>query len=97
MRSLIIAAALIAGATAAVARPDTLRMTCNQARAVVASQGAAVLGSGPNIYDRYVADRRFCPPGDVARASYVQTIDAPYCPVGGVCVTPESSRRHFRR
>ena len=49
-----------AGSALSQARPDSLRMTCNQARAFVAARGAVILGSGPHIYDRIVSDQRFC-------------------------------------
>lgn len=80
----------------AQSRPDSLGMTCAQARALVARHGAVVLGTGPMVYDRFVADRRFCPPGDATRPATVQTRDTPYCPVGGTCFQPQTERYFFR-
>ncbi|MET0606350.1 MAG: hypothetical protein ABWZ80_07825 [Beijerinckiaceae bacterium] len=98
MRSLVVAVALLSGAGAAEAqRLDSLRMYCSQARALVASRGAVILGSGPHVYDRFVSDSRFCLPGEVARASWAPTADTPYCPVGNLCQTPDLNRRLLSR
>jgi hypothetical protein len=76
-------------ATAAVAqpRPSTLGMSCSQARALVASQGAVVLGTGPNTYDRYVAHAGFCPRDQLPEPAFERTADNPQCYVGGRCVS----------
>jgi hypothetical protein len=74
-----------AGSAFAQARPDSLRMTCNQARAFVAARGAVILGSGPHVYDRIVSDNRFCTwPQGVERTT-VPTLDTRACFAGYVC------------
>ena len=70
----------------ASARPDTLGLSCAQARSIVARAGAAVLGSGPHVYERYVASRAFCPGRDNAQAAFAPTRDNPQCAVGYRCV-----------
>ena len=62
MRKLLlgIAICLLATGAGAQTRPSTVAMSCAQARNVVASSGAIVLGTGGYTYDRFVADRRFC-------------------------------------
>src|SRR5262245_51485428 len=98
MRSLIVAASLLATLAAAEAqRLDSTRMSCGQARALVESRGAVVLGSGPHVYDRYVSGSRFCEAGEVARASWAPTADNAYCPIGNLCQTPENNRRILSR
>jgi hypothetical protein len=98
MRSLLIAVALLSGVAAAEAqRLDSMRMSCDKARAIVASRGAVILGSGPHVYDRFVSGSRFCEVGEVARASWAPTADNAYCPVGNLCQTPENNRRIFTR
>ena len=52
--------ASVAETAAAQSRLDTTRMSCASARALVLRQGAIVLGSGPSIFDRYVASRAYC-------------------------------------
>ncbi|MET0606349.1 MAG: hypothetical protein ABWZ80_07820 [Beijerinckiaceae bacterium] len=89
MRALLIAAALLAASTAEAQRLDTLRMSCGQTRAVVAQQGAVILGTGPNIYDRYVANSNFCAFGETTRPGWVQTRDNANCVAGGLCYTPD--------
>jgi hypothetical protein len=88
-RILIIAAGagLLMNATAQ-ARPSTLSMTCGQAQALVARQGAIVLSTGEFTYDRYVSDRRFCEVGEALRNEFVPTRDNPQCFVGYSCFTP---------
>jgi hypothetical protein len=77
-------AALIA-ISAVEARESTLTMSCDQARALVAAQGAIVLSTGEFTYERYVADRRFCLIGEDARRSFAPTRDNPKCQIGNVC------------
>jgi hypothetical protein len=74
-----------AGSALSQARPDSLRMTCNQARAFVAARGAVILGSGPHIYDRIVSDQRFCTWPQGVQRTTVPTSDARTCFVGYVC------------
>lgn len=75
----------LAGPAAAQARPDSLTMTCNQARQLVASRGALILGSGPHIYDRIVANQSFCPWPQHVERTFVPTRDTRNCFVGYVC------------
>ncbi len=86
--------AVICGSTlgAAAQRLDTTQMNCGQARKVVATQGAAVLGSGPGIYDRYVNSDQFCMLGEVARQAFAPTRDNAWCPVGYRCETRDNTR-----
>ncbi len=68
MRLALTAALFAAGlAPAAAQRPSTVDMTCAQARNVVLRQGAAVLGTGGQTYDRFVRDRNFCEPTEIGR------------------------------
>jgi hypothetical protein len=69
----------------AQSRPDSLTMTCEQASALVRSRGAIVLGTGPNVFDRYVANGRFCTFPDVAEPAWVTTRDKRQCMVGFRC------------
>jgi hypothetical protein len=69
-------------------RPDSLRMTCQQAAGLVFQRGALVLGSGPHVYDRYVRDRGFCQPTELTRPAFAPTLDHPQCFVGYRCFEP---------
>jgi len=84
-----IPASLIATAlaTGVMAQPagTTLTMTCEQARQIVASEGAVVLRTGPTTYDRYVRDSRFCERFTTTRPAWIRTADTPQCPVGAIC------------
>ncbi len=84
-KSCAVCAILLAGLTVAQARPNTLNMTCSQARALVRSQGSILLSTGRHTYDRYVVSVGFCPAGDYAKSAYVQTRDRRSCRIGYTC------------
>jgi hypothetical protein len=87
MTRMILSVALCASASAASAqpRPSTERLTCSQARAIVASHGAVILNTGPHTYDRYVRDQGFCGLAEVAETVWERTADVVQCPVGYRC------------
>ena len=91
MKPLLVSVAIAGFATGALAQPGatTPAMTCAQARGIVASQGAAVLRTGPTTYDRYVRDGSFCALQETARPAWVRTADVAQCPIGGVCRSNE--------
>ena len=66
-------------------RPDTLHMSCRAASDLVRRSGAIVLSTGPNIYDRYVANEGFCERDEEARPQWLATMDTPQCFVGYYC------------
>ena len=66
-------------------RPQTPSMTCDQARSIVFSRGAAVLGTGGFTYDRFVRDRTFCQINETTEFAVVPTRDTPQCPIGYRC------------
>ncbi len=70
----------------AQSHPLTLQMSCNGARQLVASQGAAVLNTGPTTYDRYVGRYGQCVLGETLDPAWVPTADTPQCPIGYRCV-----------
>jgi hypothetical protein len=87
-----IAAAVAAGITLLIfdaahaeARPDTLQMTCQQTAALIKRAGSVVLGTGPNIYDRYVSSRYSC--GRTTRQDpiWLPTKDVSQCFIGYSC------------
>jgi hypothetical protein len=84
--------ALLATAANAQPRPSTLAMSCAQARALVASRGAIVLGTGPYTYDRYVAHQGFCPRDQITEPAYERTLDSPQCYIGSRCVARRSEQ-----
>lgn len=67
-------------------RPFTPSLVCGQARQIVASRGAVVLGTGTHTYDRYVRDRSFCEINETIEPGWVPTRDTPQCFVGYRCV-----------
>jgi hypothetical protein len=95
MKRFGIALAFAALATTACAqsRPDTRKMTCGQARALVQSRGAVVLSTSDNAYDRYVWTQRSCTKDQTTVPAYAPTLDYTGCHVGYTCETVERGRR----
>lgn len=83
-----LAAGLLAACMPALAqsRPDTLTLSCQAVRALVAREGRVLLGTGPNVYDIYVRDASFCQNEETTRPAFLPTRDAPQCPIGFACV-----------
>ena len=75
---------LLAGVSFAQ-RPSTLAMSCGQAGALVASQGAVVMSTGTHTYDRFVATPGLCMLAEYAYDGYAPTQDVRSCRIGFVC------------
>ncbi len=45
------------------------------------AEGGVVIGSGPNIFDRFVSSTRYCMGGETYDYTWVRTRDVPQCPV----------------
>jgi hypothetical protein len=71
-------------------RPDSLRMSCDTARRLVSERGALVLGTGPDLYDRYVSGQRYCERDETTEPVWLPTGDARQCFVGYRCKRIES-------
>ncbi|UCI06234.1 hypothetical protein [Mesorhizobium sp. B1-1-8] len=74
----LVAGVILYAANAAQARPDTRAMTCAQTQALIQSRHAAVLTTGPDLYDRFV--RQFgneCDWPEVPISVSVPTRDGP--------------------
>lgn len=80
----------------AEARINTTNLSCNQAQDLVYSRGAIVLSTGRNTYDRFVANRSFCPIGDYAKPAYVRTRNRRSCDIGYTC-TVDNPWEKYRR
>ena len=76
----------------AQSRPNTLRMTCGQASNLVQFRGTIVLGTGPDIYDRFVTSCNFCFNFQYLIPTWVQTADSAQCFVGYRCDSQTSGR-----
>ena len=75
----------IAGRAVAQSRPDTTRMTCAAAQALVMKHGGIVLGTGPSLFDRYVSSRAYCTSTELTESTFVPTTDNNQCFVGYRC------------
>ncbi len=68
---------LLASATLAEARPNSLAMSCASTRGLVQNTGAVVIGTGPNLYDRFVTDAGYCTITQRADPAWLETADEP--------------------
>lgn len=84
-RSLLVGALLLPAGALAQGRPATPLLTCAEAAALVAREGAIVLDTGPYTYARFVRDGGFCPLPEAPKPSFEVTRDNPKCFVGYVC------------
>ena len=82
---LALALVMLAQASSAQTRLSTTNMSCAAANSLVLSQGAAVLGTGGDTFDRFVRDSRFCAPGQKLRPAFVPARDQRQCMVGWLC------------
>ncbi len=89
MKSIAIALVMLVSPAAAFAqsRPSTTTMSCAAANALVLSRHAIVLGTGRDLYDRYVSDQGQCMVDQTVVPAFAPTIDNPQCFVGSRCVT----------
>jgi hypothetical protein len=84
--ALALAGLPVADEAHAQGRAFTPAMTCGQVVDLVRRQGAVILSPAPGIYDRYVADARFClPPDDRLEPGHLPTRDRSACFVGYRC------------
>ncbi|MEP3046749.1 MAG: hypothetical protein ABJL55_01770 [Roseibium sp.] len=67
-------------------RPDTRKMTCEQAKALVKKQGAVVMTTGQHTFERFIAHAGYCEAdAKNLRATYAPTKDEKKCAVGYRC------------
>jgi hypothetical protein len=66
-------------------RPESWRFSCGDLRALVQQNGAVVIATGPDLYDRFVAHGGYCMFGEVTVPAYVPARDRELCQVGYVC------------
>jgi hypothetical protein len=90
--SIAVIVSVMAEHAAAEARPDTNRLTCAAAQALVQKHGAIVLGTGPALFDRYVSSAAPCTSGDVTEPAFVPTADNRQCWVGYTCRQRDGDR-----
>ena len=78
---------LVSSPAFAISRYDPTEMPCATVQELVGREGEVVLRYGSSsilglpVYDRYVAERAWCGPGEVTRTTGVPSADQKYCPV----------------
>ena len=94
--AVILVLSLAAGsALAQSGRPFTPQLSCQSASGLVAANGAIVMNTGPNTYDRYVRDASACFAGQVTRPAWVPVANQAQCFVGYTCIERERrTNRH---
>lgn len=76
---------LAAGSALAQSRPSSPERTCAANRQSVDANGAIVLGTGGQTYDRFVRDRGFCAHGEFLEQAFVPSRDVAQCFIGYRC------------
>ncbi len=88
-RYLALALCTVLAAPASAQTPGTTsRMVCAEAMALVKRQGAILLDTGNQTFQRFVRDRSFCELTEIADLRFVPTRDNPECPIGYRCREP---------
>ena len=64
---------------------NSLELTGAQVKHIVEEQGSVILDTGPDLYDRYVANASYCAMGELAQRAYVPTADSSSNFVGYTC------------
>jgi hypothetical protein len=89
MRTLLLASCmiLVAGPAGAISRYVSTGMSCARVHDIIRNEGAAIMRypsrfhPGNILYDRYVADSRFCDAGKAANLTTIPAADRANCPV----------------
>lgn len=89
MKALFVALPIVIIATSvhAVPKYTSSRMKCEAVQATVREHGRVILTypsqrlKGQRLYDTYVANGRFCRPGEVIKTATVPSADRRNCPV----------------
>lgn len=89
LQALLLSGLLAVLPAAAQPRTPTLRMTCDEASALVRREGTVLLGIGDRRPERFVRDRGFCEITEIAELRFVPTRDNPECPIGYRCREPD--------
>lgn len=91
MKSMIVIALALVSANAFGARVNTQSLSCGRAAGIVQKAGAIVLATGEGLYDRFVADGRYCASGETTAPAWVPTSETDTCFVGYVCRDRENA------
>jgi hypothetical protein len=70
---------------AAAARPYAPKMSCRSLQSMMAARGAVVVSTGPDLYDRFVKDSRYCERTQRTEAAWIKSADNPECFIGYTC------------
>jgi ABC-type sugar transport system substrate-binding protein len=84
--TLVLGTSLLATMASAQEGQNLRTMQCAAAKALVNSKGAAILNSGPDVFNRYVKDAAFCLEDMYLQGAWVRTQDSKSCFVGYTCV-----------
>lgn len=84
---IVLATLAVTSQAHAISRYNSESLTCGEAQAIVATEGAAILryqsqrNPSLTLYDRYVAHDGFCRMDEYAITAWVPTADTGACPV----------------
>ena len=78
----------------AQSHPLTSRISCAQARGLVAAQGSIVLNTSSLTYERYPRGNCDCVLGETTDPAWVPTVDTAQCPIASRCATRKVPSRN---
>ncbi|WP_320144913.1 hypothetical protein [uncultured Cohaesibacter sp.] len=82
--------AVASGAQAStVDRVDSQKMSTSQLQQLVQDRGEVILTTGPDLFDRYVANGSKCLIGETTKRAYVPTADSSSAFIGYTCETSD--------
>lgn len=96
MKTLLFLTALLIGATAQAARPNTQNMTAAQAKALVDKYGSIALSTSSFGFDRFVSRQNLCG-NEKAVAAYVPTLDSDAAFIGYSCSSSNDDGATFSK
>lgn len=87
MKALTLSLPLVVAASAAFAqsRLDSLTASCDTVSRTVQQRGAAIIGTGRFVYDRFVSHAGYCALAQITEPAWLRTADNPQCFVGYRC------------
>lgn len=84
MKFILVAAALLTSGSAFAF--SSLDHSCQEAHDAVMANGAMIIHTGPDLYDRYVSHDAYCELNQRTQPAWIPTMDSDACFVGYTCV-----------
>ncbi|WP_319411655.1 hypothetical protein [uncultured Cohaesibacter sp.] len=91
LSALAIATVALSAPAFAAGQVDSHNLTGTQVKQMVQDQGSVLISTGPDQFDRYVANDSYCFLGDAAKAAFIPTADSSASLIGYTCVPAQNN------